>query len=1244
MNPRPIIKTHWKASEDPMQHGLGDLVRIVFRPSARHFKIGPRSKESSAGQSGLEKIAPRRDIKVTSASASESQMTSYRAYELAHDPFWSVFSGADIGSFSLKVQELREFADCIEYHYKDGSFYSIRGAHRLENLPHFLNPQFYLQKCHFDWREIAAKKVAPFLDFVALERLPIDLDTQKTVLVVLEILTWALIRSQECKDLQVVWCEPESGDSHGSVDLRSVWPLQGFDFCADLPMLATLSSHAELVGEHHDVSAVLRIWEMSQESLHLESQNHMLQFLPARKWRELGAFADSSHLLEPTDAEREVLPEAGKDWHSKSFIQLKDQALALQKWAHLSEILGPQSLHWVHKVTVGEDTLKPFLHVKQEKGSVLVRWEMRAETEGMRIFNFPRSWKSLAKLAQGGISEYMHVDRLTASSKQARFRQNDLSLFRHQGLGLVLLMEMVQWLLGMPQSDGVLLKPREGEDSEEQKFAQFLTYAKALVPAVVGKSEDDFDDMYSPHVRKIFEDFLRRMKASLISSEEYIFHDNGIVHLAQWGLNVLKALRAVLLIFVEESSGKIISQSKSAFHEHLADFLKHGTDPSISLDPDVNHWDNSFELKVEKPMLSLVATFYDLIEENVSVLLNGQALDALENPFQFDFTLAEGSSELEGSWFDLHPQVFFNGELIDSQEIQVDDKTGFVEYRGKIYRIDKKAIPSFKALNNFWKKIRGRHQVVARASFGARVFRLPRSQTLELLMLRSQGIAIRGGPEWQRICDFFDKGLGQTSVSVSEKTQSMLLPHQTVGAQWLYDLYQLRLGAILADEMGLGKTFQTLAFLEAVAKEGGLGRCLIVVPTSLVYNWMEEKRKFSEALPFKIYQSSDKENIKTELMASQSQVLLTTYGMLNENPDFFQSIHWNIVIFDEAQSLKTITSQRSVNSRKLKAQFKICLTGTPMENNYLEFYSLSDLVVSGCLGGVDEFRREYLAENVSRDSVERLRMLMKPLMLRRTKSQVDLRLPEKTIQKTTLPFERHQKEIYKKMALSYSNQIDELVKTQGESRAQIAMLTALMRLRQICSDPRAVPGVEYTEVPAKVQHLMESVVEHLENGDSVIIFTQFLSTLDRIEKKLAKRGIPHFVLHGQVPGKERLNIIDRFQNSDLPGVMLMTLKTGGVGLNLTKASVVYHLEPWWNPAVENQATDRAHRMGQMKAVQVFNLLMEGSLEERITELKLKKQKSFDVLFGEGEDLVVSDKAASSALTQQDFHYLLNSGE
>ena len=272
-----------------------------------------------------------------------------------------------------------------------------------------------------------------------------------------------------------------------------------------------------------------------------------------------------------------------------------------------------------------------------------------------------------------------------------------------------------------------------------------------------------------------------------------------------------------------------------------------------------------------------------------------------------------------------------------------------------------------------------------------------------------------------------------------------------------------------------------------------------------------------------------------------------------------------------------------------------------------------------------------------------MKLITKPILLRRTKSQIQLNLPEKTIQKIVLPFGEKQKEIYRNTAMTFSRQVENLIQEQGENRAQLAMFSALMRLRQICSDPAAVPGVIFTEMPVKIDHFLKSLEDHLLENESVIVFTQFLTTLNRIESELKRTKTPHYVLQGKMTSKDRVKTIAEFQKREEPAVMLMTLKTGGVGLNLTKASVVYHLEPWWNPAVENQATDRAHRMGQKKDVKVYNLLIEGSLEEKIASLKIKKQTAFDRLFdADDESVEAVSRESNYSLSKDDFIYLLKS--
>jgi len=320
-----------------------------------------------------------------------------------------------------------------------------------------------------------------------------------------------------------------------------------------------------------------------------------------------------------------------------------------------------------------------------------------------------------------------------------------------------------------------------------------------------------------------------------------------------------------------------------------------------------------------------------------------------------------------------------------------------------------------------------------------------------------------------------------------------------------------------------------------------------------------------------------------------------------------------------------------------------------LENHLGEFYSLLDLAVPGCLGEFDQFRQTYVnPSSILLADIEYLKLKSRPLVLRRTKNEILSELPEKQESRVVLPFEEKQKKIYRDIAISYNEKIQQAIAEQGESKCQLQMLTALLRLRQACSDPGALPGVKYNKTPPKLESLLESLSEIVDAGESALVFTQFLHTMERVSSALRDAGLPTFVLHGGLSRSQREDALQQFHVTKGGGVLVMTLKTGGVGLNLTKASYVFHLEPWWNPAVENQATDRAHRIGQKRAVQVYRYIMHDSVEEKIESLKSQKQQRFDIMFTESEmpDAKVDDQQASrisshgTHLSKDDFSFLL----
>ncbi len=1230
MKIKPLIKTHWVASQNPLTVSLAGLQRLVFSPSSEIL-----NPLWTADVKEAVTLPSRQTLQTLPPTAEEEALTSSQRYVLTKDPFWILFSNQQQVSYSPKLKALLQ---SLEFHFEDGSILTLAGIHRKENWPKFLNPQYYFKDSSCNWEKalMSAEELMKPLRITAQQKKQDDF--RKSWFAILEILAWAFQRKRQVGDLEVLY-RPRLPEWE-----EAGFALEDLTLLKELPLAATVSSEVAV-----RESARIRLWQSREH----QPEPGILELHAEEALQELEFFFKNS----PGDPFQQILPvlpeeeealqlhSPGSKWAS-CFVTLESGSSEILKCIQAIENrIGRHHVHFVHRLQVHGDQFQPYLKVRETDGELEMAVAFEMLEQDLTHLNLPRSLVKALNVFQGGLDQIFKLERKDAASRHQQFRANDLLFLRHQGLLVFCLFEMINWILQKPLSSGQEISFFEDLESPEadQSFEKFRAYLQSSIPALLGKPSVAFQELISAKAQAHFDEFLDQLRETLLRDRSLFFLPNQILEISEVREKVLPLLRFLILHWIESSQGKFLLRASSPTGEKFAQALPLFTTPQLLRGPVQDPQEGWTWLEAGRFGQHSIALLFELQDQGVQVELNGTALNNETLPFEFSFQVKDSARAEDSNWFDLHPEIFFNGVRIRSEEVKIhfgQGQSGFIEYQGQIYRIDKKQLPSLKSLQRFWEKIKSIRQGGTRDSFGQKVYQLEKCQALELLMLKAQGFQVTVEGEWKRVFDYYETGLGVEKIELPETTQNELLPHQREGAQWLHDLYQLKLGAILADEMGLGKTFQVLSFFLSLHLKNQLGQCLVVVPTSLVYNWAEEKKKFAKELPLKIFQTAEKEEMAKALEQKEPMVLVTTYGLLLENPDFFHSKDWNVLAFDEAQNLKNITSMRAVSARKLQARFKICITGTPMENNYLEFYSLCDLVVPGSLGNVDNFRRQYVNREIMADSIRELKLISKPLLLRRTKAQVKLSLPSKTVQKVSLPFEAVQKEIYKKMAMTFSRQVEDLIKDQGEKKAQIAMFSALMRLRQICSDPAAVPGVQYAERPTKVEHFLSSLQEHLENQESVVVFTQFLSTLKRLQKELAQLGVPNYVLQGSVTAKDRVRLISEFQTNPQPAVMLMTLKTGGVGLNLTKASVVYHLEPWWNPAVENQATDRAHRMGQKKDVKVYHLLIEGSLEERIADLKIKKQDSFERLFGSDEQIEELEMAGSNALSREDFLYLL----
>ncbi|RTZ72241.1 MAG: helicase SNF2 [Gammaproteobacteria bacterium] len=442
-----------------------------------------------------------------------------------------------------------------------------------------------------------------------------------------------------------------------------------------------------------------------------------------------------------------------------------------------------------------------------------------------------------------------------------------------------------------------------------------------------------------------------------------------------------------------------------------------------------------------------------------------------------------------------------------------------------------------------------------------------------------------------------------------------LRPYQQQGLNWLQFLRQYGLSGILADDMGLGKTVQALAHL-LVEKESGRAEhpSLVVATTSLMVNWASEAARFAPSLKVLVLQGPERRKRFQEI--ADHDLVLTTYPLLPRDSKVLLEQTWHLVILDEAQHIKNPRSKVAQTACKLKAKHRLCLTGTPMENHLGELWSQFHFLMPGLLGDERRFRtlfRNPIEKEGDQQRQQLLNRRIAPFMLRRDKREVVAELPEKTEIPVLVELEGKQRQLYETIRVAMDERVRKEIDRKGLERSQIVILDALLKLRQVCCDPRLLKmeAARKVTASAKLAQLMEMLPEMIDEGRRILLFSQFTSMLKLIEGELEKHSIPWVKLTGNT--RDRATPVQRFQEREVP-LFLISLKAGGAGLNLTAADTVIHYDPWWNPAVERQATDRAHRIGQENPVFVYKLVASGTVEEKINALQQKKQALADALF------------------------------
>ena len=473
------------------------------------------------------------------------------------------------------------------------------------------------------------------------------------------------------------------------------------------------------------------------------------------------------------------------------------------------------------------------------------------------------------------------------------------------------------------------------------------------------------------------------------------------------------------------------------------------------------------------------------------------------------------------------------------------------------------------------------------------------------------------------------------TIAAPAHLQSVLRPYQESGFQWLNYLREVQWGGILADDMGLGKTIQALSFLHHLKEETGKLKALVVCPTTLMYNWQNEIKKFTPNLSFYMHHGGARS--RESLNDKGIDVIITTYGTLRSDIKQFVEVNFDYVILDESQAIKNPSSKVTKAAGLLRAKNRLCLSGTPLQNNTFDIYAQMNFLNPGMLGSMEFFKHEFsmpIDKFGEKEQKDHLRKLLYPFILRRTKEQVAKDLPEKQEMVLFCEMGDEQRKIYDAYRNDYRDKILGVVENQGIQKSQLTILQGLMKLRQICDSPAIVKEAErFPNVSVKLEEIGREITENISNHKA-LIFSQFLGMLSLIKDKMRELEVDFEYFDGSSTINEREAAIQRFQNEDSCRVFLISLKAGGVGLNLTAADYVYIVDPWWNPAVEQQAIDRTHRIGQTKNIFAYRMICTDTVEDKILKLQERKRTL-------AKDLITDDEGFVKTLTKEDVEYLFS---
>lgn len=591
-----------------------------------------------------------------------------------------------------------------------------------------------------------------------------------------------------------------------------------------------------------------------------------------------------------------------------------------------------------------------------------------------------------------------------------------------------------------------------------------------------------------------------------------------------------------------------------------------------------------------------------------------EAFDQLEViPVELE-PIVEVSTDGKIDWFDFQIRYHLGGETFTHEEILAQLRKNsqgenFIQIGNKYYVIYNDA------------KARLINETVQFAKRGKRGYETPFYNLLYYRNLfKENGIVIEG----DRIYNELDEEVTHQKLiqqwEIPAEVEEILRNYQKMGYYWMRFLHKYHFGGILADDMGLGKTVQVLTLIKAVQSPKP---SLVICPKTLLYNWAAEIEKFFPSMRYLIYYGNPTERQELGSQFEGYDLVITTYSIVSRDIDLLEDKSFAFCILDEAQQIKNFRTKRAESVKNVTADHRLVLTGTPIENSLDELWSLFDFLMTGYLGTHASFKSKYVTPIKERNDIKLLTEVKRrvaPFILRRTKGEVLVELPEKTEQVTRVEMTRLQSDVYQTILRQVREEVLNSVQQFGFNRSHITVLAALTRLRQVCNHPQLVlSDLDEDMTSGKIEALLEIVNEAVAGGHKILIFSQFVKMLRIIEDEFKKAGFTYEYLDGST--KNRMERVNHFNEDPAVNAFLISLKAGGTGLNLTAADIVIHVDPWWNPMVENQATDRAHRIGQVNKVLVYKLITAGTVEEKMLKLQDRKRNIFDAVIEQNTEVI-----------------------